>query len=101
MPLSLKIGTIDIDDQNTVRYLKGKSMEEIKAMLVSFLTSRSQADSVEEALDDRLKGLRIVDPDKARRVEEALDSLNRKLSDLKDVDIQNERDRYMQEKFHA
>ena len=101
MPLSLEIGTIDIADRDVARYVESKSVEDIKAMFVSLLTSRARSRAPQETLDDRLRDLRIVDPDKTRRVKTALDSLNHKLSGLHDTDIQAEKDRYIQEKFHA
>jgi hypothetical protein len=41
----------------------------------------------------------MVNPAKSKRVKEALDSLNKKLEPLKNINIELEKDRYIKEKF--
>ena len=38
MPLSLNIGTIDIQDQEVAQFIRNKSIDEIKTMFTDFLT---------------------------------------------------------------
>jgi len=38
MQIALNIGTIDIEDQNIVKFIQNKSIEEIKALFLNFLT---------------------------------------------------------------
>jgi len=52
-----------------------------------------------DSLDSRLKNLKMINPEKSKRVREALDSLNKKLEPLKNINIELEKDRYIKEKF--
>ena len=43
MPLTLKIGTIDIQNQDIAHFVRNKSIEEIRELFVKFLKKQTEA----------------------------------------------------------
>jgi len=100
MQMSLEIGTIDIRDNEVATFIKGKSVDEIKLMFINLLKKEIKQDRVfENDLDKRLRNLKVINPEKGKRVKEAIYSLNRKLEPLKMVDLQQNKDNYFKKKF--
>jgi len=99
MQVSLNLGTININDQEVVRFIQNKNIDEIKALFVNFLKNQISTHQTDDSLDSRLKNLKVINPQKRKRVREALDSLNRKLEPLNNINIELEKDRYLKEKF--
>jgi len=48
MQIALNIGTIDIEDQNIVKFIQNKSIEEIKALFLNFLIKETQVDTPQQ-----------------------------------------------------
>ena len=101
MPVTLNLGAIEIDDQEVVKFLQKQNMDEIRKMFVGFLKSQISPKRSPTDLESRLQNLKIVYPEKAQRVKNALDELNNKLKPLKEIDIAAEKERYLYEKFGA
>jgi hypothetical protein len=99
MQVALNLGTISINDQEVARFIQNKNIDEIKALFVNFLKNQITTHQTGNNLDSRLKNLKLVNPQKRKRAREALDSLNRKLEPLNNINIELEIDRYLKEKF--
>jgi len=99
MQVSLNLGTININDQEVARFIQNKNVDEIKALFVNFLKNQITPHQTGDSLDSRLKNLKLVNPQKRKRVREALDSLNKKLEPLNNINIELKKDRYLKEKF--
>ncbi len=101
MQVALNLGTIDINDQEVAQFIQNKNVDEIKALFVNFLKKQTTTHPhrTGDSLDNRLKNLKVIHPEKSRRVREALGSLNQKLEPLKHINIDAEKDRYIKEKF--
>ena len=99
MQISLNLGTIDITDIEVANFVQNRSIDEIKALFVNLLKSQIRTHQTADSLDSRLRNLRVINPQKGKRVREALDSLNRKLEPLQNIDLELEKDRYLKEKF--
>jgi len=99
MQVALNLGTININDQEVARFIQNKNVDEIKALFVNFLKNQITTHQIGDSLDSRLKNLKLVNPEKRKRVREALDSLNKKLEPLNNITIELEKDRYLKEKF--
>ena len=99
MQVALNFGTINIDDHEVAKFVQNKNSDEIKTLFVNFLKKQITTHQINDSLDSRLKNLKMIHPDKSRRVREALDSLNRKLEPLSGVDVGREKERYLKEKF--
>ncbi len=99
MQVALNIGTININDQEVARFIQNKNVDEIKALFVNFLKNQITTQQTADTLDSRLKNLKLVNPQKRKRVREALDSLNKKLEPLNNINIELEKNRYLKEKF--
>ncbi len=99
MQVALNLGTININDQEIAQFIQNKNIDEIKALFVNFLKNQITTHQTGDSLDSRLKNLKLVNPQKRKRVREALDSLNRKLEPLNNINIELEKDRYLKEKF--
>jgi len=99
MQVALNLGTININDQEVARFIQNKNVDEIKALFVNFLKNQITTHQTDDSLDSRLKNLKLVNPQKRKRVREALDSLNKKLEPLNNINIELEKDRYLKEKF--
>ena len=99
MQVALNLGTININDQEVARFIQNKNIDEMKALFVNFLKNQITTYQKGDSLDNRLKNLKVINPEKSRRVREALDSLNKKLEPLKNINIELEKDRYIKEKF--
>ena len=99
MQEALNLGTIQINDQEVARFIRNKNMDEIKTLFVNFLKNQITSQPADGSLDSRLKNLKVIHPEKSRRVREALGSLNQKLEPLKNINIDAEKDRYIKEKF--
>lgn len=63
MPISLNLGTININDQEVVKLIQNKSIDEIKYMIVELLKSQTKTDLPKKtkgkwgAFADRMSGL--------------------------------------------
>lgn len=80
MQVSLDLGKIDITDIEVAKFIQNKSVDEIKMLFLSLLKNQISTTKVPSSdLDSRLRSLKVVNPEKGRRVREALDSLNQKL----------------------
>ncbi len=99
MQVALNLGTININDQEIAQFIQNKNIDEIKALFVNFLKNQITTHQTGDSLDSRLKNLKLVNPQKRKRVREALDSLNRKLEPLNNINIELEKDKYLKEKF--
>jgi len=99
MQVAINLGTININDQEVARFIQNKNVDEIKALFVNFLKNQITTHQTGDSLDSRLKNLKLVNPQKRKRVKEALDSLNRKLEPLNNINIELEKDKYLKEKF--
>jgi len=99
MQVALNLGTININDQEVARFIQNKNVDEIKALFVNFLKNQITTHQTSDSLDSRLKNLKLVNPQKRKRVREALDSLNKKLEPLNNINIELEKDKYLKEKF--
>ncbi len=99
MKLALDLGTISINDQEVAMFIQNKNIDEIKALFVNFLKKQTTTQQASDNLDKRLKNLKVIHPEKSRRVGEALGSLNKKLEPLKNINIEAEKERYAKEKF--
>lgn len=99
MQLSLNLGTINIADEEVAKFIKSKSLDEIKTLFVTLLKNQILPHPIEDDLDQRLKNLKIVNPQKGERVRKALDSLNQKLEPLKNEDFSVAKESYFKEKF--
>ena len=99
MQVALNLGTININDQEVARFIQNKNVDEIKALFVNFLKNQITTHQTGDSLDSRLKNLKVINPQKRKRVREALDSLNRKLEPLNNINIELEKDKYLKEKF--
>jgi len=88
-----------INDQEVARFIQNKNVDEIKALFLNFLKNQIGTHQTDNNLDSRLKNLKVVNPAKSKRVREALDSLNKKLEPLKNINMELEKNRYMKEKF--
>jgi len=99
MQVALNFGTININDQEVARFIQNKNVDEIKALFVNFLKNQITTHQTGDSLDSRLKNLKLVNPQKRKRVREALDSLNKKLEPLNNINIELEKDKYLKEKF--
>ncbi len=97
--VALNLGTININDQEVARFIQNKNIDEMKELFLNFLKNQITTHQKSDSLDNRLKNLKVINPEKSRRVREALDSLNKKLEPLKNIDIELEKDRYIKEKF--
>ena len=99
MQVVLNLGTININDQEVARFIQNKNVDEIKALFVNFLKNQITTHQTDDSLDSRLKNLKVINPEKRKRVKEALDSLNKKLEPLNNINIELEKDNYLKEKF--
>ena len=99
MKVALNLGTININDQEVAMFIQNKNMDEIRALFVNFLKKQTVAHQANDSLDKQLKNLKVIHPEKSRRVRETLDSLNKKLEPLKNINIEVEKERYIKEKF--
>ena len=99
MPVSLNIGTINIDDHEVASFIQNKNVDELKVLFLSFLKNQTTTEQKDDNLDNRLKNLKVINPAKRKRVEEALSSLNKKLEPLRNIDIESEKENYLKEKF--
>jgi len=99
MKVALNLGIVDINDKEVARFIQNKNVEEIKALFVNFLKNQVNTHQIGSTLDSRLKNLKVINPEKSKRVREALDSLNKKLKPLKNINIELEKNRYIKEKF--
>ena len=99
MQVALNLGTININDQEVARFIQNKNIDEMKTLFVNFLKNQITTHQTDDSLDSRLKNLKMINPEKSRRVRDALDSLNKKLKPLKNINIELEKDRYIKEKF--
>jgi hypothetical protein len=99
MQVALNLGTININDQEVARFIQNKNVDEIKALFLNFLKNQIGTHQTDNSLDSRLKNLKVINPAKSKRVREALDSLNKKLEPLKNINMELEKNRYMKEKF--
>ncbi len=99
MQVSLNFGTANVNDQEVARFIQNKNIDEMKALFLNFLKNQITTHQTGDSLDSRLKNLKVINPEKSRRVREALDSLNKKLEPLKNIHIELEKDRYIKEKF--
>lgn len=99
MKIALNLGTINIHDQEVAKFIQNKNVEEIKALFLNFLKNQISTHQTGDSLDSRLKNLTMINPEKSKRVREALDSLNKKLEPLKNINIELEKNRYIKEKF--
>ena len=79
--------------------MQNRSIDEIKALFVNLLKNQIRTHQTADSLDSRLRNLRVINPQKGKRVREALDSLNRKLEPLQNINLELEKDRYLKEKF--
>jgi len=92
MQVALNLGTININDQEVARFIQNKNIDEIKTLFINFLKNQITTHQTVDSLDSRLKNLKMINPEKSRRVREALDSLNKKLEPLKNINIELEKD---------
>ena len=99
MQEALNLGTIQINDQEVARFIRNKNIDEIKTLFVNFLKNQITSQQTGGSLDNQLKNLKVIHPEKSRRVREALGSLNQKLEPLRNINIDAEKDRYIKEKF--
>jgi len=99
MQISLNLGTIDITDIEVANFIQNKSIDEIKALFVNLLKNQIGTHQNRDSLDIRLKNLKVINPEKEKRVREALDSLNKKLESLQNINLEAEKNRYFKEKF--
>jgi hypothetical protein len=99
MQVALNLGIININDQEVARFIQNKNIDEIKTLFVNFLKNQTIIHQTGDSLDSRLKNLKMINPEKSRRVREALDSLSKKLEPLKNINIELEKNRYIKEKF--
>lgn len=100
MQVSLDLGKIDITDIEVAKFIQNKSVDEIKMLFLSLLKNQISTTKVPSSdLDRRLRSLKVVNPEKGRRVREALDSLNQKLEPFRDSDIALEKENYFKEKY--
>ena len=99
MQISLNLGTIDITDIEVANFIQNKSIDEIKTLFVNLLKNQIAIHPKTDSLDIRLKNLKVINPEKQKRVKEALDSLNRKLELFKTINLEVEKNRYFKEKF--
>ena len=99
MQVALNLGTININDQEVARFIQNKNIDEIKVLFVNFLKNQIITPNIDDSLDNRLKNLKLINPKKRKRVKEALDSLNKKLESLNNINIELEKDKYLREKF--
>ncbi len=99
MQVSLNFGTANVNDQEVARFIQNKNIDEMKALFLNFIKNQITTHQKSDSLDSRLKNLKVINPEKSKRVREALDSLNKKLEPLKNINIELEKDRYIKEKF--
>ena len=99
MQVALNLGTININDQEVARFVQNKNADEIKVLFLNFLKNQIDTYQADISLDSRLKNLKVINPAKSKRVRGALDSLNKKLEPLKNINIELEKNRYIEEKF--
>jgi len=99
MQVALNLGTININDQEVAKFIQNKNIDEIKTLFINFLKNQITTHQTNDSLDNQLKNLKMINPEKSRRVREALDSLNKKLEPLKNINIELEKDSYIKEKF--
>jgi hypothetical protein len=99
MQISLNLGTINITDIEVATFLQNKSIDEIKTLFVNLLKNQITTHKIGDSLDNRLKSLKVINPEKRKRVKKALDSLNEKLKSLENINLKLEKDRYIKEKF--
>lgn len=100
MQTSLNLGKIDIYDAEVALFIKNKSVDELKSLFINFI--KTNISTKQEPLDDldiRLRKLKIINPQRGKRVREALDSLNEKLKPIKNINIDEAKDKYFKEKF--
>ena len=99
MQVSLNFGTANVNDQEVAMFIQNKNIDEMKVLFLNFIKNQITTHQKGDSLDSRLKNLKVINPEKSRLVREALDSLNKKLEPLKNINIELEKDRYIKEKF--
>ena len=97
MALTLDIGTIDINDKELINFVENRSVDEIKKIFINLL--KNNINTTNDDLDTKLKNLKVINPQKGKRVREALNSLNKKLEPLKNGDLEEKKEKYFKEKF--
>ncbi len=95
---TLDIGTLIINNPN----VKNKSIEEIKAFLTrtlekDFLGTRQKGKF--QDVEEKLKNLKITNPNGGKKLEEAFSSLNKKLESFKHIDIEKSKEEYLNKKY--
>ncbi|MFK5975140.1 MAG: hypothetical protein QM493_01410 [Sulfurovum sp.] len=100
MQTSLNLGKIDIYDAEVALFIQNKSVDEIKSLFINLIKKNiSTKKHPLDDLDSRLKSLKVINPQRGKRVREALDSLNEKLESIKSINIDEAKDNYFKEKF--
>lgn len=72
-----------------------------KDMIIEYIktfTPKTKVKQVDD-LDSRLKALKIVNPDGAKKLEEAFDFLNKEFQELGSIDYKQARDEYLTNKY--
>jgi hypothetical protein len=95
---TLDIGTLVIHNPN----VQNKSMEEIKAFLTKalendFMTKRKKGKFSD--VEQKLKNLKVTNPNGGKNLEEAFNSLNKKLKAFQDIDIEKSKEEYLNKKY--
>ena len=95
---TLNIGTLIIKNPN----IKNKSMDEIRAFLTKALEndfiSKRKKDKFED-IESKLKNLKVTNPNGGKKLEEAFSSLNQKLANYKELDIEKSKEEYLSKKY--
>ena len=100
MLVSLNLGKIDIYDAEVASFIENKSVDEIKSLFVDLLKNKiSTKESSDNDLEKRLRSLKVINPQRGKRVREALESLNTKLKPIKDINIDEAKENFFREKF--
>jgi hypothetical protein len=75
MQTSLNLGKIDIYDAEVASFIQNKSVEEIKSLFINLLKTDVST-------------------------KQSLDSLNKNLKPIRNIDIDEEKNKYLKEKFY-
>lgn len=95
---TLDIGTLVIHNPD----VQNKSMEEIRAFLTKalendFMTKREKGKFAD--VEQKLKSLKVTNPNGGKNLEEAFSSLNKKLKAFQDIDINKSKEEYLNKKY--
>ena len=97
MQLSLDI---NITNQEMAHFVKNKSPHELKSLFIHFIENQmASTKTTKDSLDYRLKNLNVINPQKGKRIKEALDSLNKKLGSERNSNLSLIKETYLKEKF--